>query len=36
MPRGFGFVTFVDTPVADFVVTRHYHEFMGKMVNLAA
>ena len=32
MPRGFGFVTFVDGNAAERAVSMHYHEFMGKMV----
>eukprot|EP00045_Choanoeca_perplexa_P006685 m.57586 g.57586 ORF g.57586 m.57586 type:complete len:459 (-) comp13736_c0_seq1:135-1511(-) len=34
LPRGFGFVTFVDSATADRVVKVHYHDFFGKMVEV--
>jgi RNA-binding protein Musashi len=36
LPRGFGFITFADSPTADRVVKVHYHDFFGKMVSVAS
>ena len=34
LPRGFGFVTFVSEQAAEHVVSLHYHDLLGKMVEV--